>query len=31
LPQLPPGTATVEVNGVEYRVRTIPVEQEGGV
>jgi two-component system sensor histidine kinase PrrB len=31
LPPLPPGTATVEVNGVEYRVRTIPVEQEGGV
>jgi signal transduction histidine kinase len=31
LPQLPPGTTTVEVNGVEYRVRTIPVEQEGGV
>jgi two-component system, OmpR family, sensor histidine kinase PrrB len=31
LPALPPGTATVEVNGVEYRVRTIPVEQEGGV
>jgi two-component system, OmpR family, sensor histidine kinase PrrB len=31
LPELPPGTATVEVNGVEYRVRTIPVEQEGGV
>ena len=31
LPPLEPGTATVEVNGVEYRVRTIPVEQEGGV
>lgn len=31
LPQLPPGTDTVEVNGVEYRVRTIPVEQGGGV
>ncbi|HEX2284642.1 MAG TPA: HAMP domain-containing sensor histidine kinase [Mycobacterium sp.] len=31
LPPLPPGTATVEVNGVEYRVRTIPVEQEGGI
>ncbi|HEX2214024.1 MAG TPA: HAMP domain-containing sensor histidine kinase [Mycobacterium sp.] len=31
LPPLPPGTATVEVNGVEYRVRTLPVEQEGGV
>jgi two-component system, OmpR family, sensor histidine kinase PrrB len=31
LPQLPLGTATVEVNGVEYRVRTITVEQQGGV
>jgi signal transduction histidine kinase len=31
LPELPVGTATVEVNGVEYRVRTIPVDQEGGV
>lgn len=31
LPELPPGTATVEVNGVEYRVRTIPVDQQGGV
>ena len=31
LPRLDPGTATVEVNGVEYRVRTIPVEQQGGV
>jgi two-component system, OmpR family, sensor histidine kinase PrrB len=31
LPPLPPGTDTVEVNGVEYRVRTIPVDQEGGV
>jgi two-component system sensor histidine kinase PrrB len=31
LPQLPVGTATVEVNGVEYRVRTIPVDQNGGV
>ena len=31
LPPLPPGTATVEVNGVGYRVRTIPVEQDGGV
>jgi two-component system, OmpR family, sensor histidine kinase PrrB len=31
LPPLPPGTDTVEVNGVEYRVRTIPVEQQGGV
>jgi two-component system, OmpR family, sensor histidine kinase PrrB len=31
LPPLEPGTATVEVNGVEYRVRTIPVDEEGGV
>ena len=31
LPELPPGTETVEVNGVEYRVRTITVEQEGDV
>jgi signal transduction histidine kinase len=31
LPQLPLGTATVEVNGVEYRVRTITVDQQGGV
>jgi signal transduction histidine kinase len=31
LPQLPPGTDTVEVNGVEYRVRTIPVDQQGGI
>ena len=31
LPPLPLGTATVEVNGVEYRVRTIAVDQEGGV
>ncbi|KUI36052.1 ATPase [Mycobacterium sp. IS-1590] len=31
LPPLPPGTDTVEVNGVEYRVRTIPVDQDGGV
>ncbi|MBO0678514.1 HAMP domain-containing histidine kinase [Mycolicibacterium sp. S2-37] len=31
LPVLPPGTQTVEVNGVEYRVRTLPVDQEGGV
>ena len=30
LPQLPPGTETVEVNGIEYRVRTIPVDQQGG-
>jgi signal transduction histidine kinase len=28
LPELPPGTATVEVNGVEYRVRTIEVDQQ---
>lgn len=31
LPALEPGTSSVEVNGVEYRVRTIPVDQEGGV
>lgn len=31
LPPLPLGTATVEVNGVEYRVRTIEVDQHGGV
>ena len=31
LPQLPPGRETVEVNGVEYRVRTIAVDQQGGV
>jgi two-component system sensor histidine kinase PrrB len=31
LPPLPVGTATVEVNGVEYRVRTVAVEQQGGV
>lgn len=31
LPPLPPGTATVEVNGVEYRVRTIVLNQDGGV
>jgi signal transduction histidine kinase len=31
LPQLAPGTETVEVNDVEYRVRTIPVEQQGGL
>jgi two-component system, OmpR family, sensor histidine kinase PrrB len=31
LPALPLGTATVEVNGVEYRVRTITVDQQGGV
>lgn len=31
LPQLTPGTETVEVNGIEYRVRTIPVDEQGGV
>ncbi|GAC1400506.1 MAG: HAMP domain-containing sensor histidine kinase [Mycobacterium sp.] len=31
LPPLPPGTASVAVNGVEYRVRTIVVDQQGGV
>ncbi|MCW2519223.1 MAG: signal transduction histidine kinase [Mycobacterium sp.] len=31
LPQLPPGSENVEVNGIEYRVRTIPVDQQGGV
>ena len=31
LPPLAPGTATVEVNGVDYRVRTIPLDQQGGV
>jgi two-component system sensor histidine kinase PrrB len=31
LPQLPPGTDTVNVNGVEYRVRTIPVDEPDGV
>ncbi|MCT7658907.1 sensor histidine kinase [Mycobacterium deserti] len=31
LPELPTGTATVEVNDVEYRVRTIAVDQQGGV
>ncbi len=31
LPPLPPGTETVEVNGVDYRVRTLFVAQEGGV
>jgi signal transduction histidine kinase len=31
LPELPVGTATVEVNGIEYRVRTVAVEQQGGV
>jgi signal transduction histidine kinase len=31
LPPLPPGTESVEVNGVEYRVRTVAVDQQGGV
>ncbi len=31
LPPLPPGTATVEVNGAEYRVRTIVLDQDGGL
>ncbi len=31
LPPLQPGKADVVVNGVDYRVRTIPVEQQGGV
>jgi two-component system, OmpR family, sensor histidine kinase PrrB len=31
LPRLALGTATVQVNGVEYRVRTITVDQQGGV
>jgi signal transduction histidine kinase len=31
LPALPLGTATVVVNGVDYRVRTITVDQHGGV
>jgi two-component system, OmpR family, sensor histidine kinase PrrB len=31
LPTLPPGTADVQVNGVDYRVRTIAMEQQGGV
>ncbi len=31
LPPLPPGTETVEVNGVEYRVRTLRVERPDGV
>ena len=31
LPQLPPGSATVEVNGVDYRVRTVSVDQSGGI
>ena len=31
LPVLPPGTETVEVNGVDYRVRTVNMDQHGGV
>lgn len=31
LPKLPPGTETAQVNGVDYRVRTLVVDQEGGV
>ena len=31
LPSLEPGTATVGVNGVEYRVRTIVMDTEGGL
>ena len=31
LPPAQPGTTTVAVNGVDYRVRTVPVDQEGGV
>lgn len=31
LPSLPEGTATVEVNGVDYRVRTVVLVDEGGV
>ncbi|MCV7281643.1 HAMP domain-containing histidine kinase [Mycolicibacterium flavescens] len=31
LPPLPPGTDTVEVNGVEYRVRTVNVNEDGGM
>ena len=31
LPALPPGTSTGEVNGVDYRVRTVPMDQQGGV
>ena len=31
LPSLPPGSSTVTVNGVDYRVRTIPLEQSGGI
>ena len=31
LPRLDPGTATVLVNGVEYRVRTVSMEQQGSL
>jgi two-component system, OmpR family, sensor histidine kinase PrrB len=31
LPNLPPGTQTVTVNGVDYRVRTVPLDRQGGV
>ncbi|MCU1696725.1 MAG: signal transduction histidine kinase [Mycobacterium sp.] len=31
LPRLAPGTENVLVNGIEYRVRTIPMDQQGGV
>ncbi|WP_372517109.1 HAMP domain-containing sensor histidine kinase [Mycolicibacterium frederiksbergense] len=31
LPTLPPGTETVEVNGVSYRVRTVHMDDHGGV
>jgi signal transduction histidine kinase len=31
LPRLPVGTDTVAVNGVDYRVRTVKVDQQGGV
>jgi two-component system sensor histidine kinase PrrB len=31
LPALPPGTSTVTVNGIDYRVRTVLVDQSGGI
>jgi two-component system sensor histidine kinase PrrB len=31
LPRLAPGTESVLVNGIEYRVRTVPMDQQGGV
>jgi two-component system, OmpR family, sensor histidine kinase PrrB len=31
LPRLAPGTDTVTVNGVDYRVRTVPYAREGGL